>query len=722
MDCKHLGRRRRRRLKFHRAKHDLLVIIVCALNFEVLGFPKGPPPSAVSGAPMSAAQADVLEHLEDQICHFMRMDPWVADDLGRSKAKFEVLIKAAEELPVCHAGLEDLTDFLVNLHSSFDAYSSHFSKREVACEKDPDTATHFCTAAGEGLATDFASANALPVIADRVKWENPPSFAAREFLSDPLLRAAFDDPETLRKPQELWDRVPAGKMHCSKTEFLQLAARWDSLEACCLIPKASKDMEEATGIFCVPKDSKFDRLIINPRTINSRMFTISQSTKELAPGCLLGLLHLEPHEMFRFSADDLTDFYYTFLVSPKRAMRNAFKMVFKGSDFEGFKCFRPELKNQEVLLCLQTLAMGDNLAVEVAQQAHCNVLRYLCGAMVPEESLRYRHPVPRSDFIELLAIDDHVGLQKIPIDQFPKNPVLRDSQVFNASEVAYRKVGLVQHEKKRKRNQSQGVILGADFDGRVGRVMAPRNRVAVLILITLAVVRRGSCTGKLLSILLGCWIHVLMFRRAMFAILNHVFREAHERKPSEIFCLSRQSRSELQLLASVGCLAQSDLRAKYVNKIFSTDASPSGGAVISASTSTSMTQELWRHTEQRGFYTRLLSPSAEILHEKGFSTEVDQTEPSNAFPIPQADPFPILGVPPSLSEGILFDCVEIFKGSGGWSEAHAKLGLRVHDGFDISGDRLRVSDLADDSTCHELVALAARRVVRIWHAGVPCLA
>lgn len=459
MDCKHLGPRRRRRLKYHRAKRDLLLIVVNALNFEVLGFPKIPPPCARVGAPISAAQAEVLEHLEVQIDHFMHMDPWAADSLGRAQAKFELLIQSAEELPNCSGRLEDLTEFLSGLHSCFDPYSSHFSSHVFTEVKRPEPADHTCTAAGQTLATDVASASALPVIPDRVKWENPPSFAARDFLDDPLLKA-FDDPETLRKPVDLWERVPSGKMHCSRDEFLKLAARWDELGACCLLPSAAKDMSEATGIFCAPKDCNFDRLVTNPRTINSRMYSISRSTKELAPGCLLGLLHLKDHEMFRFNADDLTDFYYTFVVSPQRASRNAFQFVFRGSELSHFRCFRPELRDQEVLVCLQTLAMGDSLAVEIARQAHCNVLRFLCGSMIPCESLRYRHPVPRGDFVELLAIDDHVQIQKLAISDFPNKPLLRDSQVFKSAETAYKKVGLVQHQKKRKRNQTQGVILG----------------------------------------------------------------------------------------------------------------------------------------------------------------------------------------------------------------------------------------------------------------------
>ena len=92
----------------------------------------------------------------------------------------------------------------------------------------------------------------------------------------------------------------------------------------------------------------------------------------------------------------------------------------------------------------------------------------------------------------------------------------------------------------------------------------------------------------------------------------------------EIFQLSRQARCELQMVAILGPVAQSDLRAQHSPKLFCTDASPSGGAVLHAEVGSVVTQELWRHSEQRGFYTKLQSPVAEILHEKGFEPESNQ--------------------------------------------------------------------------------------------------
>ena len=65
-------------------------------------------------------------------------------------------------------------------------------------------------------------------------------------------------------------------------------------------------------------------------------------------------------------------------------------------------------------LCLATSAMGDSLAVEIAQQSHYNLLRTKAGGMLFHEVLQYRKAIPRGPFYELLTIDDHIGLQKVP--------------------------------------------------------------------------------------------------------------------------------------------------------------------------------------------------------------------------------------------------------------------------------------------------------------------
>ena len=710
-----LGPRRRKRRRFFRVRDHLLQIAVISFNWEVLGFKSEPPPQATTAGCFSKAQDDVIQRLEDMLTHFLLMDSFGIDELGRPAEKFKSVIETLQqELPECESRLQDLEEFCLQLHGNLKPYSSHFGSKDWCFQAD-DPASCLAVEPREVSGTAQIS-GARPIQSDRIKWENPPSFHPEEFLN-PLVRSAYEDPEVLRMPPESWPKSRPAKMHISKSEFLKLVERWDALGACSLMDSNDKDMSEAVGIFGVPKDARFDRLIINPKTINSRMFGISDSTKDLSPGSMLTMLHLPEGTSYRFCADDLTDFYYTFCVSEARATRNAFRLPFAASDLKHLRCYTPALEGKQVLVCLKTLAMGDSLAVEVAQQSHGNVLKKLAGALRPEEFLRYRRPIPRSDFIELLAIDDHVGIQRLASRDLDLTPECRDSEIFTRAQTAYQQVGLIQQEKKRKRYKTQGTILGADFDGVEGRVMAPRSRVAILASITLEISRKGTCTPKLLSVILGCWIHVLLFRRVFFALVDQLFKEGKDVAANVVFALSAKARCELQLLAALSPFVQSDLRVKYSNKIYCTDASPSGGAVIAADIGEVASEEIWRHTEQRGYYSRLQSPASEILSEKGLEPE-SMLHHTSKDPLPEASSF---SVPCPLSEGIVFDCLEIFRGSGNWSRVHKDHGLTVHAGIENSGRTIRVADMSEPSIFRELVALALRRVVLDWHCGVPCL-
>ena len=708
--CKHLGPRRRRRRRQLFVRHQAVQLIIASLNWEVLGYPARPPSEACLGFPSTEAQHLIWEHVESLVDHFLNMADFTGDDLGRFHEKYQDIIKLSEELPQCRVVAEDLEKALQHLHSDLDPYSGHFGRQTHSAD-DRSKSDHQCF----DQSVTLPSSGARTVVSSRIKWDHPPSFDAEPFLTNHLLKQAFLDPEVMRMPESMWPANKPAKMNCTRKEILDLAQRWDSLGAVRLLPADQKCWDEAVGIFAVAKDADHDRLIINPQNINGRMCTINDATKTLAPGAMLGLLHLGEHEAFRFSADDLSDFYYTFKVSEARSSRNAFRCIFKPDELRHLTCFLPQHENcKGLLLCLSTLAMGDNLAVEIAQQSHLNVLKFLCHSMKGSETLRYRHPVPRGSFIELLAIDDHVGIQRIPNNVPVDSLHLRDTEVFQLASQAYQSVGLVQHPRKQKRNLTQGTILGADFDGKRGRVSAPRSRIILLAVVSMALVHIGTCTRRLLNVIMGCWIHVILFRRPVFSVVNALFTEGLDKKMDEVFCMSRQARNELQLLAILGPMIQSDLRVSHSKFMYCTDASPTGGAIVKSDIGAVATQELWRHTEQKGFYTRLQSPVSEILSEHGI-----EPDSMHQFRDSLIDT-DIARVPQSLGEGFVYDCIELFRGTGNWSSSHEQIGLKVHDGIDVDGRRMRVSDITSASCYRELGALAMRGVIRDWHAGVPC--
>ena len=77
------------------------------------------------------------------------------------------------------------------------------------------------------------------------------------------------------------------------------------------------------------------------------------------------------------------------MVSPARARRNSIGMVFRDWELAGFKAFVPALHTG----LLRTLAMGDSLAVELAQESHLRLLESV-GAMRPWSGFVIASPFP----------------------------------------------------------------------------------------------------------------------------------------------------------------------------------------------------------------------------------------------------------------------------------------------------------------------------------------
>ena len=143
--------------------------------------------------------------------------------------------------------------------------------------------------------------------------------------------------------------------------------------------------------------------------------------------------------------------------------------------------------------------------------------------MRPPERVCYRQPLPRSRFLEFLAIDDHIGAMKVTRKELAEQAPLRDTTVFQRADAGYTRAKLVQHQGKRWRGVTTGTFLGCEVDGLLGFAGAPRHRVGLLSACTALVAYRGSCTPDLLSVLLGCWVHVLMYRRPGLCILDASF-------------------------------------------------------------------------------------------------------------------------------------------------------------------------------------------------------
>ena len=69
---------------------------------------------------------------------------------------------------------------------------------------------------------------------------------------------------------------------------MKLAQLWDQVVALRILRLDEiDDPKECVGLFCVGKDSPFDRLILNPVVANSRVWGLNHYTKSLGHGAQL---------------------------------------------------------------------------------------------------------------------------------------------------------------------------------------------------------------------------------------------------------------------------------------------------------------------------------------------------------------------------------------------------------------------------------------------------
>eukprot|EP00435_Cladocopium_sp_Y103_P021299 s287_g5.t1 len=176
--------------------------------------------------------------------------------------------------------------------------------------------------------------------------------------------------------------------------------------------------------------------------------------------------------------------------------------------------------------------------------------------------------------------------------------------------------------------------------------------------------------------------------------------------------------NELLALLLLGPLIQADLRASVAEDVFMMDASPFGGALCRAHVGAFAAEEMWRHSEQRGYYTALQHGAGEVLQEKGLD-HTDMFGPPTEHLVDVAVGSSPLSLWPG-GEDVPFDCIELFSGTGNWSKAHAAEGLRVHPGIERGAKGVAFGDLMDVSTFRRIASLAESGKVREWHAAPPC--
>lgn len=567
------------------------------LNFLHLNRCVTPPWWICGPRPLTSGQQDVISRLRRLSGAWKKTGVIKADAMGRVAAKQE----RQEEV---------LRELLVFAESNVaDVKKYQKSRCRIQNGKPVNERVKVVGKLSKGDMT-----GAQVIVADRIKMEGRPVFDPLPFLDEKSKRL-YEDPLSCGIAPSIPDLCPPRvRVHADLDEKVKLLRLLESTGRLGFRSKADIVEGFGNGLFCVPKSTKVDRLILDGRPANLLQSPPNQFIMTMAsPNAILGM-HLLPGEKLLMTGDDLSNFFYTFRVNERRISRNFLDWKIPIYVAKGFSSF-PEALQEEpyVYACLASLAMGDSAACEYAQTSHL-AMALQCGALQSHELLTIHGKTPRCNTVGGIIIDDFCLLEKVPIDS-SDSPDSNDRR--SRMHDMYTKVGLQAHPDKGFSQQEVASFWGADVDGLEGLVRGNLIRAASLVWVTAEVAKLGVCSISLLEVLAGGFVSLFGFRRRMLCLLDYVYSLQGGRNQRDIISLPKPAIDELWSLVILCPLAVTDLRANFSDRIFMVDASNWGDAVVSAELSAGLQSEMHRHSLSRSCWTKMLTPFKAMLRGKG---------------------------------------------------------------------------------------------------------
>ena len=596
------SRRRAARFRFRRSIELWTNLMVCALSHQALG---------VQVAPEQGRRECKLNQAQEEMVHFLLK-------LSRS------MVRLGTSESGCGLRLPAVGTHLSELRSELDAldslpYARH--KRQFG-------------ESSQGAA--FAATKALPVVADRLSLpDQVENFDPRPYLSEKF-RTIFEDPDTLLKTPEDMPPPIHIKGTASRTELLKVFARWDQLERLFVCKTDEVNFLDRCELFAVAKDVDRDRQILHRKRRNRREYHVVGESRNLPHAVLLTQLPLGRDLVCACSVDDIRDFYHAYVATEKRARSSPVGPSFRWGEVAHLKAAQAALAANRIttgdrlVCCFKGLGMGDHAAVDIAQESHVNLLRSW-GTFLPEETLNYRHPLPKpeSGYYEGIMIDDHLGVQLLPWKGDEVTTLAqegRDQQVFEAATAAYNSVDLRTHEGKKVRRSLHTKVWGAEIEGKAGLIGPSRCKLLRLAQLSVSMAKSGPVDQKLVEAITGLWAFNLQFRRPLFAFMYDIYHQLSPGGPEDLFKLTQGARNELMVLASCAPLCVCDARALPDSFLYCVDASPSGAGVCRAEVGIEVSGELWRRGDKVGYQMPLLSRLQSSLKGSGWDEEAVLSE------------------------------------------------------------------------------------------------
>ena len=587
------------------ARKKGVVALVITLNFLHLNRPRQFGPGDPVHKKLNKKQWEAVKRFEFFLEGWTTAPPVTPEEMGRCAAKVESL----EEM------LTELSRQASSLAKSGGSYFSHAPQSDQPgrplAPKEPEI----------GMLKGDAMTTFKQVDASRLSFPGRPSFDPRPYL-DPNSSLIYEDPLTTRMAiSECPHRPPKLKVHCSKSEKIKLFDLLDSSNRLRIHLPHETTPDYGSGLFAVPKDMNRDRLILDSRGANLLESPPRRWIRALGSSEVLSKIHLEPDEVLKSSGNDLKDFYYLFKTSSSRSRRNVLVGPLHPKELTGISAVKEHhLQSNLVYGSLNTLAMGDTQAVELAQSCHVGLA--LQGNILTCDNMTSLYqPLPREDTMVGIIIDDFISMSKVKCGVEDRS---RGAQMADEMQAKYEDVGLMPNTKKAFRDQEEASFWGVDIDGRKGLLRGSLRRAIPLAGLLLKLAQIGACTGSLMQILAGSVISLCLYRRRLLSLLDSLFDSYRGRADHEIFRLNGRTQSDLIMLATLLPMACVNLRATTPSLVAAADASNWGEAGVVAKIPRAIGKELVRHSLRKSVWTKLLSPAAARLRGHGCLDEAEE--------------------------------------------------------------------------------------------------
>eukprot|EP00438_Fugacium_kawagutii_P022811 Skav208203 [mRNA] locus=scaffold2026:167899:172464:+ [translate_table: standard] len=555
----------------------------------------------------------------------------------------------------------------------------------------------------------------------RLKLSGEGHWDCRPYLSD-LLYLPFVEPRVnmfkITPPRDVLPDFASVKRHT----LVELCKVWDAKGLLRIYPweYGPKTSIGCTKVFNNFKNALVDRQIGDRRSQNYMEGQIPGPSRDLPSG--VAILQLAPeryHEQVLGCVADRRDFYHQFAVSEQRATTNCLFPFLSCREVAGLNAFKefemnymrpPKRKrydravsgdhlggkprsilvgsDSKVQCCFAAFFQGDHLGVEFATEAH--------GALLQEYGLLQRGArflgtmaIAEDRCVSGLVIDDFFSLSCEPLGLEDIECAQSVQQLRKAKE-AYRCEKLQGSDDKDVVAASKFKVVGAEVisdRSTVERgacvVGAPFEKRLGLGYCSAVLAALGWTSDALHASLVGSWVSVLTFRRQAMALVNQLF---HVIPPAELDTehpllrkLGEGARCELQVLACLSPVLASNIAVPFLDEVFATDASSTGGGITVAHVDQMLAKVLWRTADRKGANVPLMSRAKAMVScydtwfedwdtfEGRVETNGDEEEAQVERPL-----------------GLRFQFLEICGGAGKVSACLADLGVVCGPVFDLS--------------------------------------